>query len=166
MQNVEALHIDLSRVGDGILKREIELREEFFADLNQDEVRSGHVHVGIAVKPSVGGIFSVRIKLAGFLVVACDRCLDDLELPIEAEELIRIKDGHEEESDAVDLRYLEGSSPVYDLAWDVFEIAITSSFQRYHSHGECDEDMVSRISGVIDGENEESGYNGFDEYKS
>lgn len=150
MQSMEALHIDLSRITQSALRSEIKLNDAFFAALEQDEIKGGDVTVSLSVKAAAGDIYKVNVAVNGCVTVECDRCLDDLTIAVEAEDAFNIKDGDFDEADAADLRYLEGAGMTYDVTWDVYEIIATAlPLQRCHEDGLCNEDVASRIAGVV-----------------
>ena len=146
MQSVNPLNINLAQAAEAAKAINVELTDRFFADLEQEEISGGEVHVEIIVKRPIGDVYKVGIKAKGSVVVACDRCLDPLTLYVNVEDALKIKDADFEESDAVDMLYLEAGSPCYDLSWQVYEIIETSSpMQRVHFNRECNAEVTRYI---------------------
>ena len=78
--------------------------------------------------------------------MACDRCLDPLVLPVEAEETVKVKDADPDEGDDVEMYYLEANCPYFELSWPLYEIIETAHpLQRVHPENECNPDMTSYI---------------------
>ena len=146
MQSENLLNINLAHVAEAAKRLDIELTDRFFADLEQEEISGGDIHAEIFVRATAGDIYNVQVKVKGYVIVACDRCLDPLQLKVEASDTLKVKDADPEDCDADDMLYLEANNPCYDLSWQVYEIIETSlPMQRIHPDGECNKDMVSYI---------------------
>ena len=136
----------MARLGNQPDRFESELTDRFFADLEQEEISGGDIHAEIFVRATAGDIYNVQVKVKGNVIVACDRCLDPLQIEVEASDTLKVKDADPEDCDADDMLYLEANNPCYDFSWQVYEIIETSlPMQRVHPEGECNKDMVSYI---------------------
>ena len=146
MQSENLLNINLAHVAEAAKRLDIELTDRFFADLEQEEISGGDIHAEIFVRATAGDIYNVQVKVKGDVIVACDRCLDPLQIEVEASDTLKVKDADPEDCDADDMLYLEANNPCYDFSWQVYEIIETSlPMQRVHPEGECNKDMVSYI---------------------
>ena len=146
MQSENLLHINLAHAAEAAKRLDIELTDRFFADLEQEEISGGDIHAEIFVRATAGDIYNVQVKVKGDVIVACDRCLDPLQIEVEASDTLKVKDADPEDCDADDMLYLEANNPCYDFSWQVYEIIETSlPMQRVHPEGECNKDMVSYI---------------------
>ncbi len=146
MQSESPLHIDLAKASQQGSTLNISLNDSYFKELDQEEIEGGHVDVRLTVKPAQNDIYSVKVEVEGVAKVLCDRCLDELSIPVNAVETIKVKDGEEEDFDGDDLKYTEGRNCMYDFSWDVYEIVETSlPLQRVHADGECNPDIAGRI---------------------
>ena len=156
MSSENLLNINLAQAASAGERIEIELSDRFFADLEQEEISGGEVHADILVKASAGSVFQIQIQVHGRVTVACDRCLDPLVLPVEAEETVKVKDADPDEGDDVEMYYLEANCPYFELSWPLYEIIETAlPLQRVHPESECNPDMTGFIlPGEPDGEDE------------
>lgn len=146
MQSENLLNINLAHVAEAAKRLDIELTDRFFADLEQEEISGGDIHAEIFVRATAGDIYNVQVKVKGNVIVACDRCLDPLQIEVEASDTLKVKDADPEDCDADNMLYLEANNPCYDFSWQVYEIIETSlPMQRVHPEGECNKDMVSYI---------------------
>ena len=146
MSSENLLNINLAQAASAGERIEIELSDRFFADLEQEEISGGEVHADILVKASAGSVFQIQIQVHGRVTVACDRCLDPLVLPVEAEETVKVKDADPDEGDDVEMYYLEANYPYFELSWPLYEIIETAlPLQRVHPENECNPDMTSYI---------------------
>ncbi len=153
MQSGNPLHINLARAAEKGERIEIELADRFFADLEQEEISGGDVHVSIAVQSSADTVYKVQIAAEGRVTVPCDRCLDPLELDVTAEDTVYVKDDEPGEGDSPEMLYTE-TDGTCDLSWCVYEIVETSlPMQRVHNIEDCNSDMLGRM--VADGGDED-----------
>lgn len=150
MQSGNPLHINLARVAEKGERLEIELADRFFADLEQEEISGGDLHVSVAVQSSADTVYKVKVAARGQVTVPCDRCLDPLRIEVDTEELVYVKDDEPGEGDSLEMLYTE-TDGTCDLSWCVYEIVETSlPMQRVHDMDECNGDMLGRM--VAEGE--------------
>lgn len=155
MQSVNLLNINLAQAAEAAKRLNIELTDRFFADLEQEEISGGEVRLDISVKPPVGNVYKVYVKAEGYVTVACDRCLDSLQIDVNTEDVLKIKDTDPENADAMDMLYLEANTSCYDISWQVYEIIETSlPMQRVHPDGECNPEMLGFIMSNSEDEQE------------
>ena len=64
---------------------ECHLDESFFNTDEQNEVRRADVHVNLEVTRKSENTYRLEIACNGTLTTACDRCLDDLDLPVDVD---------------------------------------------------------------------------------
>ena len=82
--------------------------------------------------------------------MTCDRCLDDLVLPVAVEETRILKDDPAAR-EATDERITLLDGGHYDAAWELYElIELSLPLQRVHDVNDCDPDVVSRLHATDD----------------
>ena len=83
-------------------KYEFTLDNQFFVDLDGPEVQKGKLAVELNVKKT-SGVFLLDFQTEGFVIVPCDRCLDEMELPVSTSDKLKVKLGSSfaEEGDIV-----------------------------------------------------------------
>ena len=156
MQSDKLLNINLAQASEAAERLHIELTDRFFADLEQEEISGGDIHAEIFVKASAGDIYNVDINVNGHVTVACDRCLDPLNIDVETSDTLKVKDADPEDSDAPEMLYLEAGKQCYDFSWIVYEIIETAlPMQRVHPDGECNKEMLSYIIAEEDNDDDE-----------
>ena len=122
-----------------------QLDNEFFLDLDAPEVQKGQVNVTLKVRKT-SGVYQLDFQTEGEVVVICDRCLDEMEQPIETTDRLKVKLGTEysEEDDMVIVPEEEG---YINVAWFIYEfIALSIPMKHVHAPGKCNKDMVSKLS--------------------
>lgn len=118
--------------------------EEFFSALEATEVQRGCVGVQLTVRRT-SGAYELTFGLQGKLTLQCDRCLEDMELPIEAERLLRVKLGDEYDDDG-ELLTIPADDGTLNVAWPVYEfIALEIPLRHVHPDGACEGTMSAAL---------------------
>lgn len=145
MGKFELYNIDLKNLSPGKHEYSYFLDNKFFIDIDGTEVQKGRVKVDLTVKSS-NTIFEMTFKIEGVAIVPCDRCLDDMEIPIETQNrlVVKLGDTYAEESDEiVVIPYEEGA---INLAWFIYEfIALAIPMKHVHAPGKCNKSMSSKL---------------------
>ena len=121
---------------------------EFFQKFGNTEILDAAVDVDITVGKS-GRSIDVDLSLKGEVTTVCDRCLEDLRLPVETSPHFRVKfgaepsEGEEESEDGREILYLPASSPELDLGQVIYDyVCLSLPLQKVHPEGECNPDTV------------------------
>ncbi|GAB1417164.1 DUF177 domain-containing protein [Paludibacter sp.] len=123
---------------------EFNLNDEYFAKIDSPEVKKGDVKAKVSVQKKIA-TFELSFKLDGFILVPCNRCLDDMEQPIKYEDKIEVKFGKNfsEENEIVIVPESEGS---INIAWFMYEfIVLNIPIKHVHLPGECNKNMVDKL---------------------
>ena len=122
-----------------------QLDNEFFLDLDAPEVQKGQVNVTLKVRKT-SGVYQLDFQTEGKVVVICDRCLDEMEQPIEAEDRLKVKLGSEF-SEVDDMVVVPEEEGYINVAWFIYEfIALSIPMKHVHAPGKCNKDMVNKLS--------------------
>lgn len=123
---------------------EWDIDDSFFSEID-GLVKRGSVHVN-AECLSAGTINKFIVRCVGNVVVPCDRCLADLELRIETEDVLSVKlgDDYSDDGDCVVVPEAEG---YLDLAQFIYEfIVLSMPITCQHEPGKCDDAMMQTLS--------------------
>ncbi len=145
MSKFELYNIDLKNLSQGVHEYTYFLENKFFIDIDGAEVQKGKVHVNLSVKNS-NSIYEMNFQIEGVVMVPCDRCLDDMEIPVETRNRLVVKFGDEyaEESDEVVIIPFEEGA--INLAWFIYEfIALSIPMKHVHAPGKCNKGMSSKL---------------------
>lgn len=143
MQGDTPLYINLAQAAESPQKIYTELHDRFFEDLDQEEIVGGDVAVLLTIRAMADDIFTINIFAKGKVTVACDRCLDNLELDVAPHEIVRLKHSLPDESDAPDMIYADAANAFYDLSWTIYEIIETAlPMRRTHPEGKCNPEVT------------------------
>ncbi len=147
MAKLEQYKVDLKGMQMPVMEQEFELDNQFFIDLDAPEVRQGRGRVSLEVKKqAAGNAFELSFDIEGFVVVQCDRCLDDMEQEIAASDKLMVRLGTEysEENDWVIIPEEEGE---INVAWYIYEfIVLAIPMKHVHALGQCNEAMAEKLS--------------------
>jgi len=119
------------------------LGTDFFAGRDESPIKDGNVRVDVLVK-KVAGDFKLTFSSQGSVVVTCDRCLDDLSVPVDAESSLVVKFGPEYRDDGDDVVIVDEKEGTLDLADLLYQlVALELPLQHMHAEGECNPDMLN-----------------------
>ena len=115
---------------------DFDLEDAYFDDLDDSELEHGLLHVSVSIRKATG-FFEFLFHTEGTVTVTCDRCLDDMEQPIGADNLLTVKFGtvYSEEDDVITVPEDEG---ILDLSWIIYEfIVLAIPIKHVHAPGKC-----------------------------
>ena len=144
MGRFDKFRIDLKGMRQSSLQMEYDLDNTFFADIDGQEFQKGAVKAIVNVKNN-REVFNFTFAIEGTVVVPCDRCLDEMEIDIEADNLLKVKlgDTYADEGETVVIPESEGD---INLAWYLYEfIALALPTKHIHAPGKCNADMFNKL---------------------
>ncbi len=124
-----------------------EADDAFFNSFEYSEIRQGRVMVDVSMeKQSRMLIFDTRIK--GQVVVPCDRCLGNLDYPVEGKERLFVKFGPEYMEESEEVMIIPEKESQFDLSPFIYEyIMLLLPYQRVHAdENECDQEMIQKLN--------------------
>ena len=150
MNSLEFLEIDLKGLKEEETSLEFNLGNDFFEALEGAEVRQGSLHVSVSIR-KVTGFFEILFHTVGHVIVPCDRCLDDMEQPVEADNRLIVKYGstYSEEDDIIVVPEDEG---ILDISWFIYEKGFQNGGKRLREKGIRVESLA-----IVDAMNDETG---------
>ena len=135
---------------------------KFFNEIEVSEVRSGSVDVAISVTHTQEGIYDLDFVCNGVITIPCDRCLDDMELPVDATYHLTVKMGDTLDDSLDNVLVIPSSWRTLDLAPIVRDtVLLTIPMMHVHAPGECNEEMLGRLE-----EHAASGYNSDEDFET
>ena len=122
---------------------EFDLDDNYFKKIDSPEVQHGKIKATVTVRAKQG-LFDLNFVLNGVIQIPCDRCLDEMNQPIQYKEKIQVKFGDKfsEEDDIVIVPETDGG---INVAWFLYEfIVLNIPIKHVHAPGECNKNMVGR----------------------
>ena len=134
---------------------------KFFQKFDNAEILDAAVDIDARAVKS-GHYIGVDLDIRGSVTVPCDRCLEDLTLPVEAHPAFSVKFGEEASSEeemregSREILFLDASDAELDLSQVIYDyVCLSLPMQRVHAEGQCNPDTVRFLS--QEPEDEEAG---------
>ena len=144
MCSLEQFKVDLKALTKGETPLAWELDDHFFTSLDGAQLQQGSLHVSGSIRKATG-FYELSLQSVGTVVVVCDRCLEPMSQPIEADLRLTVKLG-EAYSEDDDVITVDESRPVLDLSWLIYEsIALAVPIQHVHQPGDCNDAMMRKL---------------------
>jgi len=119
----------------------IQLDDHFFSAIEATDIQKGNLTCVVEISQNLGG-YELKFHTTGFVMVQCDRCLDEMQLPIATKNHLNVKFGEENADEGDDLIVVSEEEGVLDVAWHVYEfIVLALPIKHVHKKGECNEEM-------------------------
>ena len=145
MCSMEPLKIDLKGLKEDEKVLTFDLDDDFFEALDGSQLDHGALHVSVSIR-KMTGFFDLHIHSEGSVTVSCDRCLDDMSQPIEANHhlVVRLGDTYSEDDDTVTIAEHEG---ILDVSWFIYEsVMLAIPIKHVHAPGKCNSAMTQKLS--------------------
>ena len=130
---------------------EFHLDADYINSIEQTEVRGGSVDVTLTMTRKSEDLFALDMVCEGQLTVGCDRCLDDMTLPVNTQYQVTVKMQGEEFDDSTDgvLVVPEGLTRL-DVG-PLMRDTVLLSIPLVHSHpeGQCNPQMSQLLESMI-----------------
>lgn len=117
------------------------LGEKFFADMESTDIRDADVTASVTVKYD-GEVYDLTFHVTGEVTVLCDRCLDEMQLPIDAGYHIMVKYGDAFRDDSDELLEIPGSTNDLNVAYMIYDtVSLAVPIKHVHPMGKCNRQM-------------------------
>lgn len=147
---------------------------EFFRKFENADIVDADLNVDVEVEKS-GFYIGIDCDIDGTLTVPCDRCMDNVEMPISTVARLSVKFGPEpvvtdevSVSDEREIVYLSEDEADMDLSQTIYDFSyLALPMQRVHEDGECNPVAMRYLSGEdfeekeADSSSEKDTYNPF-----
>lgn len=124
------------------------LNNDFFTDIEAPDIEKGNLNVSLSVEKAAGA-FVLDFVIEGEVTVTCDRCLDEMQVPVYTEESMKVKLGPEycDDDEIVIIPENEG---IINVAWNIYEFTMLSlPMKHVHKDGECNREMLDTLSPLL-----------------
>ena len=101
------------------------------------------VHVDVNYK---GDLYEITLTVKGEITLICDRCLDDLQWPVDTTFHIFVKYGPDYNDDSDELLEIPESDAELNIAYMIYDtVALTIPIKHVHPLGKCNRAMSSLL---------------------
>lgn len=129
----------------GTQEFEYHLGKQFFEDMESADIHDADINVALTVEHR-NDMYDLRFKVVGTVTTTCDRCLDDLVLPVDTTWHIAVKYGEEWDDASDDLLVIPESDNWLNVAYMLYDtVALTLPIKHVHAPGECNRAMSALL---------------------
>jgi uncharacterized metal-binding protein YceD (DUF177 family) len=137
--------LSLKSLSEGKHEFHYDLDKQFFANMESSEIRDANVGVDLTVAYR-NGVYDLNFDCNGTVIVACDRCLDDLELPIETAYHVTVKYGDEYREDSDEFIEIPESDNYLNVAYMIYDtVSLAIPIKHVHPLGKCNRAMSTLL---------------------
>ena len=123
------------------------LDSDFFNRVEKTEVRSSSVDITLEVTRKTENTFVMKMACKGWLVIPCDRCLEDMTLDVDTDYCLTIRHEGDELDDSRDGVLMVPETwtelDMTELMRDT--VLLTIPIVHCHADGECDPEMMAHL---------------------
>jgi len=146
MEKKNEFLIPVSGLALGSHSYQFEINDDFFADKEYSEIQQGKVSVSLDVDRQET-MLTLRFDIKGTVRVACDRCAEEFDLPIESQQEFFIKLGTENAEESDDVAVVEADAHDFDVSSLIYEyIILAVPMYRVHPEGQCDPEVIAMLN--------------------
>ncbi|MDR1380365.1 MAG: DUF177 domain-containing protein [Tannerella sp.] len=146
MERLKTYQIDLKNFFPAVKYQfDYVLGDDFFKSVDGPEVRQGNVNVSLSVVYAASA-FELDFHIDGVVTVTCDRCLDDMEIPVKTEDRLIVTFG-EAYAEVSDVHIVISEDEGFiNVAWYMYQfIALAIPIKHVHEPGGCNEMMALKL---------------------
>lgn len=126
--------------------------KEFFDSFENSEILDAQLDIEAQVEKS-GRYIGVDCYVSGKVVVECDRCLEELVMPVDLDVKLSVKFGEAEASDESqdgerEVIFLPVDNTELDIMQVVYDyVCLSLPLQRVHEDGDCNPEALKYLEG-------------------
>lgn len=153
-------NIPFRGLNEGKHQYQYSIDNTFFDAFPEGDIRKGQLTAQVDLLKRSTGLETYFI-ISGFVVVECDRCLEEFELAIEYKGKLYFEFGEESEEVSDELVMLSGADNYLDVSQYIYEfINLSIPLQKFHPENEegeslCNKEMLDRIDNISNKDEDE-----------
>ena len=133
--------LPLKSLVKGVHTFDYHLVKQFFVNMENADVRDADLDVHLTVDYN-GDIYALHFAITGEVVLLCDRCLDDLHLPIDATYDIAVQYGDDYNDESDTLLQIPESDNSLNVAYMIYDtVVLEIPIKHVHPLGKCNRQM-------------------------
>jgi len=147
---LKEFYIPFRGLNIGVHNYKWEITHKFFEAVDNSEIDNAAIEVELNLDKQER-MMICNFSITGSVFVKCDRCLDELELPLNSEETLYIKFGEELEEEADDVLVIGESEYQIDVANLINEfITLSLPLKKVHPSGKkpgdgCNKEIIQKL---------------------
>jgi uncharacterized metal-binding protein YceD (DUF177 family) len=151
MKSLSVFDISFTGLSNGVHRFDYELGEAFFTEFGDEKFNSAAVKVNIDLDKS-DGILTLLFRIDGEITTLCDRCLEEVTLPVKDTKVMLVAfEGNEKRPKEVDdIVVLDHKAHVLNVAQHMYDyVSLSLPMRRVHNEGECDEEAIKVLESKL-----------------
>lgn len=137
--------LPLKSLAEGSHEFHYDLDKQFFKNMESTDIRDANIAVDLTVTYR-NGVYDLAFACDGTVTVACDRCLDDLDLPIETAYHVTVKYGDSYKEDSDEFIEIPESDNYLNVAYMIYDtVSLAIPIKHIHPLGKCNRAMSSLL---------------------
>lgn len=145
MGKFTAFKLPLKSLGEGVHEFDYKLDKQFFANMENADVRDADLDVHLVVEHH-NDIYALAFTISGTVTLLCDRCLDDLVLPIDTTYNINVEYGDDYNDESDDLLVIPQGDNFLNVAYMLYDtVVLAIPIKHVHPLGKCNRAMSALL---------------------
>jgi len=137
--------LPLKSLGEGVHEFDYKLDKQFFANMEDADVRDADLDVHLVVTHR-NDIYALAFTIKGQITLLCDRCLDDLVMPVDTTYNIDVEYGDDYNDDSDDLLVIPQSDNFLNVAYMLHDtVVLCIPIKHVHPLGKCNRAMSALL---------------------
>lgn len=145
MGKFTAYKLPLKSLSEGVHEFDYVLDKPFFTNMENADVRDADLAVHLTVTHR-HDLYHLNFEIAGTVTLLCDRCLDDLVLPIDTTYNINVEYGDDYDDESDDLLIIPRSDNDLNVAYMLYDtVVLQIPMKHVHPMGMCNRAMSALL---------------------
>lgn len=148
MDYLKQFRIPFSRLKTGIHKYHFSISKEFLSHFNFVDIEDVFAGLDFSLDRQTT-MLTLNFELNGSIKTLCDRCGDDLELPIHSTQELFIKFGPEPREENEKIIIISTDETEIDISQYIYEfITFAIPFKKMHPEGKCNKESLIKLNEI------------------
>ena len=171
MDALQQFSLPIKGLRDGFSEYEFQINRDFFNCFEDSLIENGAIDVQFTIEKRPD-FFELMFDLKGTVKANCDRCLTEIDLPIESEERLLLKYSEQEMEEELEVIYVSPDASHFNIAKYIYEFISLSvpMVKIYDCQADepipCDQEMLKRLQGPEESKSEENDNPAWDSLKN
>lgn len=137
--------LPLKSLSVGVHEFDFHLDKQFFVNMESADIHGADLDVHLKVNYN-GDFYTLDFHIVGELTLICDRCLDNLQFPVDTDYHIVVKYGDDYNDDSDEVLELPESDTSLNVAYMIYDtVVLTIPIKHVHPMGKCNRQMSALL---------------------
>ena len=145
MGRFDLYKVDLKNMQQDVQVFEYLLDNLFFTNIGGEDFQKGKINTQLKIIKKAN-VFDLSFTLNGIVTIPCDRCLDDMDLPVDTTAHLIVKLGKDYSEESDEIVVIPETEGIINLSWFLYEfVSLAIPIKRIHGPGKCNKQMTSKL---------------------